>query len=432
MAARERLSAIVVRDIDQLVSNFYETFLAHDDAAIFLSHSVVHERLSHSLRNWILELVSADPLAGMTAFDERQVKIGEVHARIKIPIHLVLEGASLLKTEIGVRVSALGLDAQTTSSMLMMLGEIVDYSMRLMSKAYFSNTQRRVRTDEAFRLFSLGQDINLERETQRAALMEWSQAVLFDLLAKRAPAAPVSLEGSAFGLWVRHRAAVLFQGAAELATIQRLIRDIDADVLPSIDGADPSTVQELQVRVDELKFLLNDLFQAAASIENGRDALTRTLNRRFLPSVLGREIALANEGRSKLSVLMVDIDRFKTINDQYGHSAGDVALRHTAELLLAAVRSSDFVFRYGGEEFLIVLVETGAQEATAIAERIRQEVAREQVQLADNHALSLTVSVGVATHDGHPDYEYLVNAADRALYAAKRAGRDQVALAPVG
>lgn len=425
-AARDTLSAIVRQNIDGLVARFYENFLRDEEASVFLSHTVVHERLSHSLRNWLLELIGMDPHSGLDTFDKRQVKIGEIHARLKIPNHLVMEGMGLLKTEIATEVADLDLGSRATAHTLILLDEIIDYAMRLMSAAYVTDTKLRVQTDEAFRLFSLGQDVNLERETQRATLMEWSQSVLFGLLGHGSNVAPGNLAGSPFGLWIRHRAAVVFQGSPILANIERLIGEIDSQALGSIDAGQPASVAEFQRRIEEIKFLLNDLFQAAASLENGRDPLTRALNRRFLPSVLGREITLANNGHTPLSVLMVDIDHFKAINDDYGHAVGDIVLRHTAELLLSSVRDSDFVFRYGGEEFLIVLVETDRSGALAIAERIRQHLADQKVSVRGQDALSITASFGVATHEGHPDYEYLIDAADKALYRAKKEGRNRV------
>lgn len=417
------------QNIDGLVAMFYENFLRDEEASAFLSHSVVHDRLSGSLRRWLLDLVEADPHCNLDAFDARQIKIGEIHARLKIPNHLVMEGMGLLKTEIALKVADLDLEARSTAHTLILLDEIIDYAMRLMSAAYVTDTKQRVQTDEAFRLFSLGRDVNLERETQRATLMEWSQSVLFSLLGQGSVSPPGSLSGSPFGLWVRHRAAVHFQGSPILASIEDLVSAIDSEALGSVDGSQQASVAEFQRRIDEIKFLLNDLFQAAASLENGRDPLTRALNRRFLPSVLGREISLAKKANTPLSVLMVDIDHFKGINDNHGHAVGDAVLRHTAELLLNTVRDSDFVFRYGGEEFLIVLVETDRRQASAIAERIRQLLAGQDVAMKDGAVLSVTASIGVATHEGHPDYEYLIDAADKALYRAKNDGRNRVAVA---
>lgn len=428
-ATRTVLTQIVEGNIDSLVTTFYSTFLSDPEGAAFLSHSVVHERLSHSLRNWLRDLVKVDPHNDLSAFEARQIKIGEVHARLKIPNSLVMEGASLIKTQIACILTGMTLDTRTVVEALIMLDELIDHSMRLMSAAYLSNTFKQVKNEEAFRLFSLGQDINLERETQRAALMEWSQSVLYGLLDQTSGTRPASLGSSNFGLWVRHRAGVLFQGAPALETVDTLIDRIDEETLPALLRETPTRVAELQQRIEEIKFLLNELFQWASNLESGRDPLTRTLNRRFLPSVMSRELSLAKQTHASVSVLMVDVDHFKALNDAHGHTAGDTALSHVAEQLLGSVRISDFVFRYGGEEFLIVLVESDADRAIEVAERIRQQIAERRITLPNGHEVMLTVSVGVAAHEGHPDYQYMIDAADRALYAAKSGGRNRVELA---
>lgn len=427
--ARTLLSTIITNNVEELVQTFYSAFLAHAEASAFLSHSVVNERLTHSMRNWLLELVQFDPCGDLAAFDERQKKIGEIHGRLKIPNNLVMEGMTLLKTEISVRAIQLDPDAKSVAETIILLGEAIDYAMRLMTAAYVSDTNLRAQTDEAFRLFSLGQDITLEREKQRAALMEWSQSVLFGLLGLQTHPLSNPLSASPFGLWIRHRASVLFQGSDVLAQLVTLMHEIDTNFIRADEGIKPTLVADLHRRIDEMKFLLNDLFQNAAEIENGRDPLTRTLNRRFLPSVVGREITLAKKSSTPLSILMADLDRFKSINDQHGHSAGDLALCHAAEILLNSVRPSDFVFRYGGEEFLIILVETGQREAQLVAEHIRAQVEGASIPISDREAITATISIGVATYEGHPDYQYLINAADRALYTAKKEGRNRVATA---
>lgn len=431
-AALERLAAIVSENVDQLVDAFYSTFLVHEEASAYLSHSVVNQRLRYSLRQWLLDLVGKDMRSDTSGFEQRQIKIGEVHARLRVPNDIVMEGMTLLKTEIARRVSALGLDAATTAETIILLGESIDFAMRYMTEAYVSDTRSRAQTDEAFRLFSLGQDINLERETQRAALMEWGQSVLFSLLGEKSEKPGNMLSSSPFGLWVRHRAAVLFQGSTILGGIEDLIRQIDQQTIPAISERGPAAISDLQRRVDEIKYLLNDLFQTAANLENGRDPLTRTLNRRFLPSILGREISLAKSAGSPFALLMVDVDHFKTINDTYGHSAGDAVLGCVAEHLLGAVGSSDYVFRYGGEEFLIALVETDRTEAHIIAERIRQGIAAQRPVVSETRRVDITASIGVASFEGHPDYQYMINAADKALYRAKQEGRNRVCMAPDG
>lgn len=243
------------------------------------------------------------------------------------------------------------------------------------------------------------------------------------------------LSSSPFGLWTRHRAPLLFPGAPPVASIEQLIAKIDRDCLPAmIESAarGPDVLPVLQAHIEEIKFLLSELFQAAANVENGRDPLTRTLNRRFLPSVMTREIALAKSNDFPLSVALVDVDHFKQINDRYGHSTGDLVLSHIADTLLNAVRGSDFVFRYGGEEFVIAFAETDLAEAKRFAERLCRQFAEQPLALAGHEPIRITVSIGIAQFEGHPDYDYLINKADEALYRAKKLGRNRVEAAGRG
>lgn len=429
-AAQTRITAAIEQDTDDLVAEFYQVFLNNEASAPFLSHSVVHERLSGALRKWLLSLTTVDPLACSEEFEKHQLRIGEVHARINVPSHLVLAGAIALKSEISRRIMAACSDAQALGQTLTLLNELIDHAIRLMTSAYDINAHEAVKENEAYRHLALGEDVDLERESQRAALMEWSQAVLFSLLVDRGSAPQDTLSSSPFGLWVRHRARHLFAGSGLLEQIEASMKAIDSELLPAIRSTSesdlPALISRLKAQVEEIKYLIGTLFQAAASVENGRDPLTRTLNRRFLPALLGREISMAKTTNVPLSLLMVDVDHFKRFNDTYGHTAGDTALKVVAETILESVRSGDFVFRYGGEEFLVLLVETPRDRALAVAERLRQKVAERPIPLPTGAQINVTVSVGLATHEGHPDPQYLIDQADRALYQAKNAGRNRV------
>lgn len=234
--------------------------------------------------------------------------IGEIHARIKIPVHLVLEGASLLKKEISQKLMVEHPGPDVPSS-ITLINELVDYAMLHMSKAYVKGTAERVQVDEAYRLFSLGQDVGLERETQKATLMEWSQTVLFEILGDYPTPLIDPLANSSFGLWIRCRAAVMFEGSIMLNRIERAVAETDEDLLPKIqkNSDRSSAVSRLQVVIEEIKFLLNDLFQSLSAAANARDPLTSALTRRFLPSILSREVTVADQQDSPLTVLMIDV-----------------------------------------------------------------------------------------------------------------------------
>ena len=163
--------------------------------------------------------------------------------------------------------------------------------------------------------------------------------------------------------------------------------------------------------------------------EAGRtDALTGIRNRAAFDHRLNEEVYRSGRYQSPLSLLMIDVDHFKQYNDTFGHPAGDNALRMLGEILNKASRPTDYVARYGGEEFTVLLAATSIDGACVAAERLRQAVEK-----AEFPHRSLTVSIGVATHSGPAgEPAALLAAADAAMYAAKEAGRNRVAQAPVG
>ncbi len=157
------------------------------------------------------------------------------------------------------------------------------------------------------------------------------------------------------------------------------------------------------------------------------DLLTGVLNRQALLARLEEELVRAARYQRPCSIILVDLDHFKRVNDTHGHAAGDVVLREIAEILRTNVRTTDIVGRYGGEEFMIVLPETDADAAAASAEKLRRLVGSRSVRLEDGHVLTITLSAGVAGGLGqHLDLDALVRDSDAALYSAKALGRDQV------
>jgi diguanylate cyclase (GGDEF)-like protein len=158
------------------------------------------------------------------------------------------------------------------------------------------------------------------------------------------------------------------------------------------------------------------------------DALTGTLNRRSIDQWLTRQFASHSRERS-LSLLFVDIDHFKRINDLYGHACGDHCLRMVAAALRTALRPQDVLGRYGGEEFIALLPECDVATARGAAERLRLAVEDCEIEWQGNR-LRLSVSIGVATRDPGEQAAELLDRADRALYVAKRAGRNRVSVSP--
>jgi len=158
------------------------------------------------------------------------------------------------------------------------------------------------------------------------------------------------------------------------------------------------------------------------------DALTGLFNRRHLEEHLARLAEDARRSGTPLAVVVIDVDHFKRVNDTYGHGGGDVVLRRVADCLRGATRGDEIVGRWGGEEFLVVLPHTAADEAATAAERVRAAVAREVITL-DGERVSVTISAGCAAGPRH-DVATLVDLADAALYRAKQEGRNRVEVAP--
>ncbi|MGH2342448.1 diguanylate cyclase [Segnochrobactraceae bacterium EtOH-i3] len=431
---RARLARTVEAAAPGLVQTFYSILQADPEANRFLSHEMVQTKLRHTLRGWLLELFPGDQAPEFTAMATRQLHVGEIHARVNLPIKQVYRSWRMLNDGLIAGIVAEGADPETLVAMLRLAANTMNIAVEIMGAAFSRENSRAERNEEAYRLFSLGQNLTQEREAQRAAIAEWVQNTLFSVAAHAGVDALPALGASEFGLWLTHRGAVVFSGMAEMQRIAQYVQEIDRSILPGIRaGADagPALIR-LQARINEIKSLLGDCFNAAARIEGGRDPLTRMLNRRFMDTVLSREVAFTRQMDRALSVVMIDLDHFKRVNDQHGHASGDAVLKQCAEVVLEAVRIGDFVFRYGGEEFLVVLVETRGREACLFAERVRESIARTPIDIGDGKVLSVTASIGVAEFSGHPDYMKLVNAADGALYRAKSGGRNQVCLAEAG
>jgi diguanylate cyclase (GGDEF)-like protein len=165
-----------------------------------------------------------------------------------------------------------------------------------------------------------------------------------------------------------------------------------------------------------------------ASLE---DAITRVGNRRHWEERLAQELGRAVSSRMPLSVVLLDVDHLKSVNDEHGHALGDRALSVVGEVLLETCRSRDVPARFGGDEFAVLLPRTRSSEARVVAERIRNTLARRRAQLGAPFDKLLTVSIGIADLDTlrEPRADLLFDSADRALYAAKQGGRDRVEVA---
>jgi diguanylate cyclase (GGDEF)-like protein len=209
----------------------------------------------------------------------------------------------------------------------------------------------------------------------------------------------------------------------------------------SLTGRPPGDVERAVGRIIEANAWLQDqLLTAQATIKHQQaeleqhileahsDGLTGIGNRRAFDLELARRLALWQRYGTQFSVLLFDIDRFKDVNDQHGHPAGDAVLRATAKLIRDSLREVDFAARYGGEEFAVILPDTDHHGALMAGDRVRKAIADARIPW-DDKQLSITVSVGIAGLSLRDDAAALMRRADEALYISKRAGRNRTTLA---
>jgi diguanylate cyclase (GGDEF)-like protein len=219
-------------------------------------------------------------------------------------------------------------------------------------------------------------------------------------------------------------AVVLMRPDADVDAVTAALADGAADVWAGREAA-PELIARVRVAYRSRQLLdlalrrYNDLEDLAY-----RDELTELPNRRGATRQIDVLISRARRHGHQLALLLVDADRFKAVNDEHGHAVGDVVLRELSARLRERVRREDVVGRWGGEEFVVALPETTPDGAAAVAESLRAGVARTPIE-ADGVTLDVTISIGVAAWTGQ-DLDDLVSGADRALYAAKAAGRDRV------
>lgn len=159
------------------------------------------------------------------------------------------------------------------------------------------------------------------------------------------------------------------------------------------------------------------------------DPLTAIYNRRVFDELAQNEVSRARREDRPLSIVLIDVDHFKQVNDQYGHQVGDKLLKEFSARLKGCLRQYDILARYGGEEFVLLLPDTNAETAILIAEKLRFSIFTPIFNFGNEHMIDVTASFGVATHKGeHINWQQLMSLADQALYHAKDSGRNCVKL----
>jgi diguanylate cyclase (GGDEF)-like protein len=197
----------------------------------------------------------------------------------------------------------------------------------------------------------------------------------------------------------------------------------------------PIRLNELMLRINRVireRSLINERDRMIARLKNLsiRDSLTELYNSRHFYAQLEDEIQRSERYLHPLSLIFIDIDRFKAINDTYGHMVGDQALLLIAKKMQASLRSQDIAFRFAGDEFTIILPETTLDNAKFVADRIKSEMDKESLVIFEKEITKITLSIGIAEHQRNEKKEQFVHRADVTMYAAKNKGRNNIAVSP--
>lgn len=414
-----------------LVEEFYKNMLLEKESAEFFSDDLIQQRLRDTLNQWLLESFSVGINKSFTEAVKKQRMVGHVHARVGIPSWLIMRGVREIERKMFELLSdAEYKSALTTCSYIV---QIMGFATEIMCRSYEAKTVVNQEVKHSYRLFSAMQDVAVQKDKQRSSLLDWENDLMFKVFSGGNNFKHPMLSKSEFGLWFIHKASYAFAGSDQVQLIIDRIYQVDQlndVVVQCVEKEKTLTlIQSIRDLNREIQLLVDQLFQVSEYIESGNDALTQLLNRRYLNTIIGREITFSRQNRTPLSLLAIDADFFKSINDKFGHAAGDLALKFIAEALQKYSQGSDYAFRVGGEEFLLLLVDTDLERAISVAESIRQYVEHGMIATSQGQQFKFTVSIGCVLFDGHPDYQKFLDAADTALYAAKNTGRNRVYVA---
>lgn len=408
------------------VDLFYTELMAYEPSRPYLTTQLVQTRLQSSLQAWLRQVLSPQNETSLAQLIRYQTKVGEVHARINIPMSLVANAMMLIKHHFFEVVYQSDWSQADKADLVVLIDRILMASLTMMDEAYFKGTMSNERVAQEYRSHVSAHDVALEIERVKSSLYAWfSQFVSAGLISQQPVEAFIQTD---FGLWVTHKLDMFCTKKEKTSHLKALVNQMHALSQQVVQGelALTQALEPLQQAMSESVYLLDLVSQQALMVSGQRDSLTKLIERRFMVPILQKETQLALQLKQPYCLMLIDIDDFKRINDVYGHPAGDKVLEEVGKLLRQGLRLSDYPFRYGGEELLVLLPETRLTTAVELAEALRSLIAARSIKLESERHIAVTVSIGVAQFFDHPDYHRLIELADQKLYEAKRSGKNRV------
>jgi len=412
-------------DLDAVFEKFYKSMLSNADFSAFFTGEDQIRSLISRQKKFLLESVELSD----EEIKRRYIALGEMHYEIKIPYIDYMAGMLILERGI--------IHSITTHSDFK---ELLDFSFHFFQ-------QIRAFTAKGYLNKMLDDDISdidhylshVQRATEIDTLLAterviWLKNVLFAIKVENRGAAPALHMSEDIIKSISH--ATKADPALENYTREISSRmEMNArNVFFFLEKGSYEEVLPLYrelMSIYKLTLMLTSVVTFASTSalmhELSKDSLTSLLTRQTYDTIMSREISIATAGQYELSFIMVDIDFFKNVNDEHGHAAGDEVLTKVAKTILESIRATDYAFRMGGEEFLLLLKGASLSVAAAQAEIMRKEVENLQFEF-DGRPASVTASFGVATFSQPFKmlYSDMVELADKKLYLSKEKGRNQV------
>jgi diguanylate cyclase len=434
---REAVAHVVREGADTLTEDFYSRMQNHARAASLLEQERVQRRLRASLRQWMIDLFGTLEVEHILPSIRRQIEVGAVHARIRLPIDLIPSGIRLLKRGIRRRIDFTPLDASDRLIAQIYVSDLLHLADGLMNLAYFRDTQEVVRNDEAYRLMAHKRSASFERARQRAALSEWAEALLISVWTQQQAGAGAGLRDSEFGIWMHHKGAVMFEDTTDFRDIVDAIDTMDHQLLPRLRearddrGRTDASIGAIKQLLDLIRYKLNDLFESSLGKDDGLDQETQLPDRRYLPAILRREMRAHLDSGRPFCLLLIEV-HFPSLKEHQSSGTHQRLLQAAVEAVAECTRTTDHLFRYNEHRLLLLAVECDRRKAgdlaASVTEKLRNAVNTGNVQ-GRWTPVSPSVCIGIAEYDRHPDFQYFIQRVETALSEASMTQRSKIAVA---
>ncbi len=420
---------LIANSTKACADHFYDVLLSDPKSQPYISNELVEAKLKAELQKWIFQTLSPKTTPEARAqIVQTQRHVGAVHTRVDVPMTLVNCAMNIIKQVLYQTLNTCTDYADNDKlRFIPLMDQLLDASLSLINESYMEGHLENERTAQEFRSRSTAHEMAIEIERIKGDFYSWLSQLMGTLLFEHPSSANFDIYQQDFALWIRHKLNFVCVESSATQKIKANLSAIQAELNFIKDSAPEKRNQALKNISDLTKesgWMLSQIASANLETSTREDALTSLIERRFLNPILQNEAQMAMRTKAIFSLMMIDIDDFKHINDLHGHQAGDEVLAMIGRLLKNALRVTDYAFRYGGEEFLILLPETQLENAQKAAQKILEKVRKATVTIKSGRQLKVTISIGIAEFDGHPDYDRVIALADEKLYEAKHNGKN--------